>query len=145
MLAPCVWCWHSACDLNNHACDFLSHAYDFHTHACDFHTHACDFHMLRVKLLYYNIYINQSCRHMPTCSSTGFFIKIDAVLVLSWIYFYRIDSLPQLQAYTHKITILVFLKFQTEVSASINLEKHWWRVKSYAILPFWRLVFLSFG
>jgi hypothetical protein len=79
ILAPCVWFWHSGldfgtlgwilalwvgfwhsdCDLNNHACDF-------HTHECDLYTHACDFDTLRVKLLYYNININLSCRHMRT-------------------------------------------------------------------------------
>jgi hypothetical protein len=51
MLAPCVWFWHSVCDLNNHACDLNSHA--------------CDFDTLRFKLLYYNIYINLRCKHIP--------------------------------------------------------------------------------
>jgi transcriptional antiterminator len=41
---------------------------DFHTYECDLNTHACnlnsDFDTLRVKLLYYNIYINLSCRYM---------------------------------------------------------------------------------
>jgi hypothetical protein len=43
-LALCVWFWHITCALN---------------------TNACDFDTLRVKLLYYNTYINLSCRHMP--------------------------------------------------------------------------------
>jgi hypothetical protein len=60
------------CDLNNHACDFHTHACDFHTnasnfltHACDLNTHACDFDTLRVKLLYYKIYINLSAYLRP--------------------------------------------------------------------------------
>jgi hypothetical protein len=81
-----VWFSHHACDtgtlrviltpacyLNNHAYDFHTHACDFHTHACDLNTHACDFDTLCVKLLYYNIYINLSCRPFeklsPACVS----------------------------------------------------------------------------
>jgi hypothetical protein len=41
------------------------HDCDFNTHACDIHTHTGDFDMLRVKLLYYNIYINLSYRYKP--------------------------------------------------------------------------------
>jgi hypothetical protein len=51
ILAPWMWFWHSACDLNNHVCDL--------------NTHACDFDTPRVKLLHLNIYKNLSYRHMP--------------------------------------------------------------------------------
>jgi hypothetical protein len=55
ILTPCVWFQHPACILNNHAWDL--------------HIYACDFDTLRVKLLYYNIYIYKPIyRYMPSLS-----------------------------------------------------------------------------
>jgi hypothetical protein len=44
--------------------DFHTYQCDLNTHACDSNSDACDFDTLRVKLLYYKIYINLSCRYM---------------------------------------------------------------------------------
>jgi hypothetical protein len=49
---------HLACDFYTHVCDSLSHAFDFYTYACAFD-------ILRVKILFYNVYRNLSYRHMP--------------------------------------------------------------------------------
>jgi hypothetical protein len=58
----CVWYWHPACDFGTLS---LILALCLWFHACHLNTHACDFDTLRVKLLYYNIYISHSCTHMP--------------------------------------------------------------------------------
>jgi putative component of membrane protein insertase Oxa1/YidC/SpoIIIJ protein YidD len=142
MLAPCVWCWHYGCDFGTLLVIWTIMRVIFLLMRVIFTRYVLNYFIL------YNICMNQSCRHMPTCSSTGFLIKIDAVLVLSWIYFYRIHALPQLQAYTHKITILVFLKVSNR---SFGIDKSGKALMTceelcyITIYGFWRIVCLSFG
>jgi hypothetical protein len=39
ILAPWVWFWHSACELNTHACDLNTHAWFLHS--CVWFEHSC--------------------------------------------------------------------------------------------------------
>jgi hypothetical protein len=79
IFTSCVWCWHPGCVLNNHACDV-------HTHACDLNTLAYNVDTRRVKLLYYNIYINLRCRQMPAARFTLFFRpSIDCWLPINFV------------------------------------------------------------